>query len=59
MTELSHKDAAWSNSEFGRIIASKINLYVYKRSVEKWKDSLNAVSKKKALFSDILGEHVK
>lgn len=30
--ELSHKDGLWANSEFGRIIANKINLALYKRS---------------------------
>ncbi|XP_018324930.2 nucleolar protein 9 [Agrilus planipennis] len=41
MNELSQKDASWSNSQFGRIIASRINLTLFKRNKEEWTSSLN------------------
>lgn len=53
MEELAHKDGAWSNSEYGRIIASKINLVLYKRNKEEWRNSFNSVNKLKEL-TDLL-----
>ncbi|KAJ8957662.1 hypothetical protein NQ318_017554 [Aromia moschata] len=53
MDELCYKDGAWSNSECGKIIAAKVNLALYKRNKEEWKNSLNKVDKS-ALFADIL-----
>ncbi|KAF5290920.1 hypothetical protein FQR65_LT11502 [Abscondita terminalis] len=59
MNELSHKDGVWSNTQFGKIIASKINLELYKRNKDDWN---NFVAKKdskvnvKELFADIVGE---
>ncbi|KAI4467168.1 nucleolar protein 9 [Holotrichia oblita] len=53
MDELVYKDAAWSNTEHGKIIASKINLVLYKRNKEEWKSSLNNVNKLKEL-TDLL-----
>ncbi|RZC39239.1 hypothetical protein BDFB_004216 [Asbolus verrucosus] len=54
MEELAYKDASWSNSEYGKIIANKINLVLYKRNKEEWKSSLNTVNKVEDLFADIL-----
>lgn len=45
MEELAEKDAAWSKSEFGKIIAGKVNLVLYKRDKEKWKNSINTEQK--------------
>lgn len=41
MNELSYKDALWSNTEYGKNIAWKLNINLYKRNVESWKTSLN------------------
>jgi nucleolar protein 9 len=54
MEELAYKDAAWSNSEHGKIIAGKVNLLLYKRNKEEWKNSGGSVNKAKELFADIL-----
>ncbi|KAB0804765.1 hypothetical protein PPYR_01735 [Photinus pyralis] len=57
MNELSHKDGAWSNTQFGRIISAKVNLTMYKRNKEEWNNFiLKEGSKKdvKELFTDIL-----
>lgn len=53
MDELVYKDAAWSNTEHGKIIASKIDLMLYKRNKEEWKNSSNNVNKLKEL-TDLL-----
>ncbi|KAK5647264.1 hypothetical protein RI129_002156 [Pyrocoelia pectoralis] len=57
MNELSHKDGAWSNTQFGRIISAKIYLETYKRNKEEWSNVISKDSKKdvKELFTDILG----
>lgn len=54
MEELGYKDGAWCNTEHGRIIAKKVNLVLFKRNKEEWKNSLNTVNKAKELFADIL-----
>ncbi|KAJ3648045.1 hypothetical protein Zmor_019881 [Zophobas morio] len=54
LEELAHKDGAWSNSEHGKIIANKVNLVLFKRNKEEWKNSLNSTNKAKELFADIL-----
>lgn len=54
MNELANKDGAWSNSEHGKIIASKINLSLYKRSKDEWSTHVNKAEKTKALFKDIV-----
>lgn len=50
MDELSHKDGAWANTEFGRIVANKVNLALYKRNREDWKNHLNRGSKVESLL---------
>ncbi|XP_057660599.1 nucleolar protein 9 [Diorhabda carinulata] len=54
--ELSHKDASWVNSEFGKIISNKINYLLYKRNKEEWKNSLNKSkeNKKEQLLAKVL-----
>lgn len=54
MDELSVKDASWSTSDFGKIIAGKINLVLYKRNKEDWKNSLDKVDKREKILADIL-----
>lgn len=54
MEELSYKDGSWSSSQCGKIIANKVNLVLYKRSKEEWKNSLNTVNKAEKIFADIL-----
>ncbi|EFA07079.1 nucleolar protein 9 [Tribolium castaneum] len=54
MEELVYKDGSWSSSQYGKIIANKINLALYKRNKEEWKNSLNTVKKAEKLFEDIL-----
>lgn len=51
MDELVHKDGTWANSEYGRIVANKVNLQVYKRNKEDWKNYLNKNSKVDSLLS--------
>lgn len=51
MDELSHKEGTWSNSEFGRIIAKKVRLSLYKRNKEEWKNSLSKEDKIKSLLN--------
>lgn len=51
MEELSYKEGTWSNSEFGRIIAGKINLPLYKRNKEEWKNSQNKANKVQSLLN--------
>ncbi|XP_022913742.2 nucleolar protein 9 [Onthophagus taurus] len=43
--ELAQKDGLWSNSECGKIVANKIDLALFKRNKEEWKNSLNKVDK--------------
>ncbi|XP_018569686.1 nucleolar protein 9 [Anoplophora glabripennis] len=54
MDELSHKNASWSNSEHGKIIANKVNLLLYKRNKEDWKNSFNKSNKSAKILADIL-----
>nr|CAI5862467.1 unnamed protein product [Callosobruchus analis] len=54
MEELSKKDASWTNTQFGQIIANKVNLALFKRSREDWKNSLNKVDKTEKILNDIL-----
>lgn len=54
MDELSHKDASWSNSEHGKIIANKVNLSLFKRNREDWKNSFNKPNKNAKILADIL-----
>lgn len=54
MEELSVKSGTWSNSEYGRIIAGKINLVLFKRNKEQWKNSLNQIDKSEKILADIL-----
>lgn len=54
MEELSHKNAAWSNSEHGKIIANKINLSLFKRNREDWKNSFLKSSKSEKILIDIM-----
>lgn len=55
MDELSHKDAAWSNTLFGKIIKSKVNLVLYNRNKEEWKNYLNQTCNKvEKVFEDVL-----
>ncbi|KAL3287548.1 hypothetical protein HHI36_002016 [Cryptolaemus montrouzieri] len=53
LDELCYKDALWSNSEFGKIIANKIHLSLYKRSKEEWKHSFNKNDKVQDLLLEI------
>ncbi|KAF5281835.1 hypothetical protein FQA39_LY05049 [Lamprigera yunnana] len=58
MNELAYKDGTWSNTQFGRIISSKINLQLYKRNKEQWHTFCTKNNSKinaKDLFSDIIG----
>lgn len=54
MDELVYKDGSWSNSEHGKIIASKINLSLYKRNKEDWKNSHSTNNKAQRLFENFL-----
>ncbi|KAL1501660.1 hypothetical protein ABEB36_006952 [Hypothenemus hampei] len=56
MEELAHKEGSWSNTEFGRIIAAKLNLVLFKRNKENWKIDLN---KSKHKPEEILAEVLK
>ncbi|ERL90018.1 nucleolar protein 9 [Dendroctonus ponderosae] len=40
MQELLHKEQLWCNSQFGKIIASKVNLALFKRNKETWKSAI-------------------
>ncbi|KAJ8952855.1 hypothetical protein NQ314_007461 [Rhamnusium bicolor] len=53
MAELAHKDGAWSNSECGKIIANKVNLLLYKRNKEDWKNSLSKTKNSEDILADI------
>lgn len=55
MQELSYKDGAWTSNEFGRIIAGKVNVQLYKRNQEEWKQFIGKEDKTKNLFADIIG----
>lgn len=50
MDELCHKEGAWVNSEFGRIVANKVNLMLYKRNKDDWKNYLNKTNKVESLL---------
>ncbi|XP_066249422.1 nucleolar protein 9 [Euwallacea similis] len=54
MEELAYKEGSWSNTDFGRIIASKINLVLYKRSKEMWKNAVNNTAKPEKALADVL-----
>lgn len=54
MEELAHREGSWSNSECGKIIASKINLALFKRNKENWKNSFNKVVKPEEVLADVL-----
>lgn len=56
MEELSHKDRSWTSSEFGRIIAGKINYELYRRNKEEWKQFSGKSNKIKNLLADIINE---
>ncbi|GLV36333.1 uncharacterized protein CBL_08827 [Carabus blaptoides fortunei] len=58
MDELSYKDASWTSAEFGRIIAGKINIQLYKRNKDEWKTFIGKSEKTKNMFADIIGENV-
>lgn len=58
MNELAHKDGVWSNSQFGKIISSKISLQLYKRNKDDWTkcvDNKDSKVNAKELFVDIIG----
>lgn len=55
MQELSYKDGSWTSNEFGRIIAGKVNVQLYKRNQEEWKQFIGKEDKTKNLFADIIG----
>lgn len=55
MEELSYKDGSWITHEFGRIIAGKVNVQLYKRNQEEWKQFIGKSDKTKNLFADIIG----
>ncbi|KAK4886040.1 hypothetical protein RN001_002311 [Aquatica leii] len=58
MNELAHKDGVWSNSQFGKIISSKISLQLYKRNKDDWTKCVDKKDSKvnaKELFVDIIG----
>ncbi|XP_050307325.1 nucleolar protein 9 [Anthonomus grandis grandis] len=54
MEELGHKDGAWSNSEYGKIIAGKVNLVMFKRNKENWKNSYGKEAKPEKMLEAIL-----
>lgn len=54
MDELTEKEAAWSRSDFGKIIAGKVNLMLYKRNRDNWKNSLDKVEKNDKVLEKIL-----
>lgn len=54
MEELSHRDGSWANTEYGKIISSKINLVLFKRNKESWKNSLNKVATAEEVLADVL-----
>ncbi|CAH2002720.1 unnamed protein product [Acanthoscelides obtectus] len=54
MEELSKKDASWANTPFGQIISNKVNLALFKRSRDDWKNSLNKGDKAEKILADIL-----
>ncbi|CAH1116784.1 unnamed protein product [Phaedon cochleariae] len=49
MEELSYKEGSWSNSEYGKIIAGKVNIVLFKRNKEDWKNFLNNTKTDKIL----------
>lgn len=53
MDELSCRDSKWLNSEYGTIIASKVNLPLYKRNKSEWKNYLNKGNKVETLLKII------
>ncbi|CAH1114583.1 unnamed protein product [Psylliodes chrysocephalus] len=54
MEELSHKDGSWINSDFGKIIAQKINFVTFKRNKEEWKNSMNKGNKSEEILAELL-----
>ncbi|KAG5894945.1 hypothetical protein JTB14_023294 [Gonioctena quinquepunctata] len=54
MEELSHKEGAWANSDYGKIISGKVNLLLFKRNKDEWKNSLNKVNNSDKFLEDIL-----
>ncbi|CAG9762851.1 unnamed protein product [Ceutorhynchus assimilis] len=54
MEELAYRDGSWANTDHGRIIAAKINLALYKRDKESWKNSFNKVVKPEEVMADVL-----
>lgn len=56
MDELSYKDASWTSAEFGRIIAGKLNIQLYKRNKDEWKTFMGKSEKTRNMFADIIGD---
>lgn len=54
MNELSYKESSWSNTEHGKIIASKINMGFYKKNKEEWKNSFNNKKDQHKPFLDLI-----
>ena len=57
--ELSSQETLLNNNNFGKFISQNFALSAFKRAREDWKANLNKASKKRELFSDILGEGTK
>lgn len=56
MEELSYKDGLWTNSQFGKIIASKFQYETFKRKKNEWAELMDKQKKTKSLFSDIVSD---
>lgn len=56
MNELAYKDGAWSNSDYGRIIAGKVNLMLYKRNKDDWQ---NFIVNKKSAYDKTTKDNIK
>lgn len=50
MDELCDKEGGWINSEYGKIVAKKVKLSLYKRNKEDWKNYLTKDNKVESLL---------
>lgn len=56
LAELAPKEAVLNGNQYGKIVASKYQLALYKHRPESWAEHQGATNKKRKLFEDILGD---
>merc|ERR1711860_278274 len=54
--ELSSSASQLNSNQFGKYVSQQMNLELYKRSRDEWKQCGEAVAKKEKLFQEILGD---